>query len=125
MSKIILIAVGVITVFMVKSAFLISSEISNENIYIFIGAITMCLLAIRNYHLSSKNAQSLKSSSLSDLELPMHTRISDVQLTTEQRLKIKLILEADGKIDAIKVLREETGMGLKDSKEFLEKHFSA
>jgi len=42
------------------------------------------------------------------------------QLTDEQMDQVMEALEAGRKIDAIKIYREATGKGLKDSKEFVE-----
>ena len=56
MNKLILIVIGAIAVFMVKSAFYISPTIDQFNIWIFVGAAIMLVLAVQNYFLKSKNS---------------------------------------------------------------------
>lgn len=117
MNKLALIVVGVLAVFMVKAAFLIAPTITAQNSWIFVGAIVMVGLAVQNYSMRQKD-QDLRSNLANTLRAQtQRTAVVGVDLKLE--LILRTILKNEGKIQAIKRLRDETQMGLKEASEFI------
>ncbi|MAZ48601.1 MAG: hypothetical protein CME65_08555 [Halobacteriovoraceae bacterium] len=117
MNKLFLIGVGIVAVFMLKSAFLISTNVTKENIWIIVGSVLLIFLAVRNFLLSSRDQSRSQSSFKQETKAVTPTAIMGVDLKLE--LILRTVLKNEGKIQAIKLLREETHMGLKEANEFI------
>ena len=126
MKKVNLIINGVIAIFMVRSAFYISPTINQFNIWILIGAAIMLILAIQNYILKDKSLptkQRVLNKSY-DIKTPKeYSKMGNLEIDENLRVEVQALVDNNKAIQAIKLIRERTGLGLKESKEFLELNF--
>lgn len=129
MSKIRLILVGIVAIFMLKQSFYIQPNVGQKNYWIVIGMILLVIYSIENYLLRLNNQKRVAREILENMEIikqASHQQglgdsarvMMGVDLQLE--LQLKNIIKRDGMIQAIKHLREETGMGLKEAKDFCE-----
>lgn len=119
MRKLFLIVVGVVAVFMLKQTFLLSPAIGESNIWIITGTVLLIILAVENYILSQRTAENTVKQAET---VGQRVRRASVAVGVDLKLELILrtVLKNDGKIEAIKTLREETGMDLRDAKDFIE-----
>ena len=119
MRKLFLIVVGVVAVFMLKQTFLLSPAIGESNIWIITGTVLLIILAVENYILSQRTDENTVKQAET---VGQRVRRASVAVGVDLKLELILrtVLKNDGKIEAIKTLREETGMDLRDAKDFIE-----
>ena len=112
MMKLKVIICGMIATFMLKQSFYIAPTVTQKNIWIIIGCVVLVFLAIENYYIKSKTTK---------LAMPIKQPLKQmVGVDLQLEMELKNIVKRDGKIEAIKHLREESGMGLREAKEFVD-----
>lgn len=110
MKQIRIILIGMLATFMLKQSFYITPHVSQKNIWIIIGAAILIIQAIQIYWQSNNRAPVLNSA----------PTIPQVGVDLRLEMLLRGLIQKEGKLEAIKRLREETGMGLKEAKDFID-----
>ena len=86
----------------------------------------MLILAIQNYILKDKSLptkQRVLNKSY-DIKTPKeYSKMGNLEIDENLRVEVQALVDNNKAIQAIKLIRERTGLGLKESKEFLELNF--
>lgn len=120
MRKLFLVVVGIVVVFMLKQMFLLSPSIGANNIWILTGTVLLAIITIENYVLSQRAGAVHASAQAETIGDRVRRASVAVGVDLKLELILRTVLKNDGKLAAIKALREETGMGLRDAKDFIE-----
>ncbi len=120
MRKLFLVVVGIVVVFMLKQMFLLSPSVGANNIWILTGAVLLAIITIENYVLSQRTRVGHASAQAETIGDRVRRASVAVGVDLKLELILRTVLKNDGKIAAIKALREETGMDLRDAKDFIE-----